>query len=841
MIFVADREQFAAQRRAVLTRGDDDLVPVVQAALAHWGEGDWFADIITAAGELFDTTAEAEGIRDDARVAGAREEFLASLAERLADTTEPGVDRSTQTTRLAGWVSTSSVNAATMAAAGADDDEVTLEWVTMHDQFVRGTHDDVDGQTVPAGSVFTVAGYELHYPGEPVGPPEVWINCRCVVRPGPGGNMTAAAEQVVEELDPDAPEITDEDLDLDVPFYGVAAPEGVPTGDGRLFANESLRVRDLPVPMRFMYVDAEGHNGSVPVGRIDKVWREDGLMKYEGVFHRSEDAEKAIDLVANRVMRGVSVDIDDATAEVQNRDGSLFDADTWQAGDPEPLTVVTDGRIASATICSIPAFQEAFIAIGTWADHPTPEALAACLPCQAATAMDEAYSDMQDYAISEGDWDGSASRYTPEEWRRACLIDTGEGEEDAKTRYKLPIKEPNGDLSRAGVHAAAGRFNQVDASDSAKSKARSALIAAYRRLDEEPPEALVAAGGFGAPSESSLEFAPGTHDGPGWITDPVPTARIRHYWVHGKGAAKIRWGVPGDFNRCRRQLAKYVKNPDWLAGLCSNMHKEALGLWPGQEGGKRHSLEAGEVAAPAFTLTETVTASAARYPKAWFTDPKFTGPHPITVDEDGRIYGHLALWSTCHIGIDKVCTSAPMSSAQYAYFTTGAVLTDEGQVPVGNITMATGHAKMSLRARPAIDHYDNTGTVAADVAAGEDRYGIWVAGAVRSTLSDEQVHALRAATLSGDWRQIGSNLELVAALAVNVPGFPIPRTALAASGGEQISLVASGIARQDNNQALVEEITAQVISAMERKRRAAAATKTLRAARRATITQTFSQ
>ena len=81
-------------------------------------------------------------------------------------------------------------------------------------------------------------------------------------------------------------------------------------------------------------------------------------------------------------------------------------------------------------------------------------------------------------------------------------------------------------------------------------------------------------------------FAPGTKDGPGWITHPIPTARIRRYWTNGKGAAKIRWGAPGDFNRCRMQLAKYVQNPDWLAGLCANMHKEALGIWPAQHHGR---------------------------------------------------------------------------------------------------------------------------------------------------------------------------------------------------------------------------------------------------------------
>jgi hypothetical protein len=101
---------------------------------------------------------------------------------------------------------------------------------------------------------------------------------------------------------------------------------------------------------------------------------------------------------------------------------------------------------------------------------------------------------------------------------------------------------------------------------------------------------------------------------------------------------------------------------------------------------------------------------------------------------------------------------------------------------------------MSDNALAAASHYDNTGTVAADVRAGEDEYGIWVAGALRSTLTDEQIREFRAAPLSGDWRRIGGRLELVAALAVNTPGFPVPRTrarVLVASGHQQSVIAAA--------------------------------------------------
>ncbi|QYN17598.1 2'-5' RNA ligase family protein [Amycolatopsis sp. DSM 110486] len=60
-------------------------------------------------------------------------------------------------------------------------------------------------------------------------------------------------------------------------------------------------------------------------------------------------------------------------------------------------------------------------------------------------------------------------------------------------------------------------------------------------------------------------------------------AQLVRYWTKGEGAAKIRWGEPKDFYRCERQLRKYVKKPNELAGLCANLHKIALGVSPGQE------------------------------------------------------------------------------------------------------------------------------------------------------------------------------------------------------------------------------------------------------------------
>ncbi len=48
---------------------------------------------------------------------------------------------------------------------------------------------------------------------------------------------------------------------------------------------------------------------------------------------------------------------------------------------------------------------------------------------------------------------------------------------------------------------------------------------------------------------------PGIADTP---SDVAAARRLRRYWLHGAGAAKIRWGTPGDWVRCHRHLSKYL-------------------------------------------------------------------------------------------------------------------------------------------------------------------------------------------------------------------------------------------------------------------------------------------
>lgn len=215
------------------------------------------------------------------------------------------------------------------------------------------------------------------------------------------------------------------------------------------------------------------------------------------------------------------------------------------------------------------------------------------------------------------------------------------------------------------------------------------------------------------------------------------------------------------------------------------------------------------VATPAFGSTKlqlndaresrnvAVVASAAAdfrprvYPAAMFAKPVLDGPTLPTMDDTGRIFGHLACFGECHRSIQSQCVMAPRSKTDYAHFhTSPAVRLDDGtSLPVGRLTVGTGHADDRLSGGAAMAHYDNTGSCFALVRVGEDSHGIWFSGIAHPQATAEQIEMGITAPLSGDWRDYGQGLELTAALAVNTPGF-------AARGreddrGRPVTLVAS--------------------------------------------------
>jgi hypothetical protein len=269
-----------------------------------------------------------------------------------------------------------------------------------------------------------------------------------------------------------------------------------------------------------------------------------------------------------------------------------------------------------------------------------------------------------------------------------------------------------------------------------------------------------------------------------------------------------------------------------LTGLKGKIMGATLCAHPAFEEATVRIVEEDALIASAFGMRvlkqQALTASAAglaplKPPKEWFEIPEVSKPTPLTVTEEGQVYGHLALWGQCHTGFAS-CETPPHSRTSYSFFHLGEIETAEGEtVAVGRITVGKpgnakgGHASIIYGAKGALEHYDASGCGAAFVRAHDGNLGIWLAGAVRSDLPAERVRDLRAFPPSGDWRLEKGSYELVAVLAVPVPGFPIPRTEMrlvaSAAKEEVTAIIATGYVEEEETMATKAELRQQAMVA----------------------------
>ncbi len=95
------------------------------------------------------------------------------------------------------------------------------------------------------------------------------------------------------------------------------------------------------------------------------------------------------------------------------------------------------------------------------------------------------------------------------------------------------------------------------------------------------------------------------------MVDPNPARgmplQLQRYWLAGKGAAKIRWNIPGDFKRCVRALRKYF--PTDPEGLCNILHTKATGGPPGHGSLEPHKLHHSVVAAMSSATMDALVAA----------------------------------------------------------------------------------------------------------------------------------------------------------------------------------------------------------------------------------------
>lgn len=564
----------------------------------------------------------------------------------------------------------------------------------------------------------------------------------------------------------DAPEVTDAAPDGPPPGWrGPILPVNTRSGDAQNFVREYVLVGDevpqrpLPQPLSAQEKLADGHDGSIVIGLITRLWVQDGMVWGEGPFDLADP--KAYDWAA-KLGRGaagwVSVDFSDiAVTQVPlDAEGNEISAEqiaAWQQGASTPgepvdwpadpiaewLWRIDRWKVAGVTMLSSPAYEQARI-----------------MPAYDIQALT---------AAAESDETETKTEHT------SGMIALVPSAEDA-ARLAVEGGEPVDEL-----HCTLAYLGEAD------------------EWSDEQMDAVRAAVAELAPSGPVLGevwghalFNPNSPD-----RDPCAV-----YLVGADGLSDLRQAVVGagmDSGPVPEQHDPFVPHVTGGYGLpVTNLTETGPIRFDRIRiafGGQYEDI-------PLEPVTAALTAAAVVYDHRDFEMPEPDELTAITVTDDGRVFGHLAEWGTCHIGYSDVCVSPPTSASDYAYYHQGEIRTDTGPLAVGKITLGTGHASMYASARAAAEHYDNTGTVVAVVRCRDGANGPWLSGRILPGVTDERVDELRRSGVSGDWRGIrhGSTaLELVGVLAVNVPGFPVPRTRALAAAGVR-TLVAAGVIRR---------------------------------------------
>ncbi|MFH8577129.1 phage minor head protein [Streptomyces zaomyceticus] len=120
----------------------------------------------------------AAGVNAGEDVEQLRARLRAAFAREGAQLGEVREERIARTESARAW------NMATLAAAQAltgPDRPLVKQWLTRRDPRVRDAHERINGQLRLLDEAFTVAGVFMSAPGDPTAPPELVINCRCVL------------------------------------------------------------------------------------------------------------------------------------------------------------------------------------------------------------------------------------------------------------------------------------------------------------------------------------------------------------------------------------------------------------------------------------------------------------------------------------------------------------------------------------------------------------------------------------------------------------------------------------------------------------------------------------
>jgi hypothetical protein len=611
-------------------------------------------------------------------------------------------------------------------------------------------------------------------------------------------------------------------------WTGPIAPIGRPTMEPnriRMFEAGALRHRMLPLPLDWRERDAPGHVGSLTIGRMlgivygpdhigdEYAWAWGDYLDEEII----PEARKARHLMEMGVAGG-SVDPGGPVIGNLNPETGVHH-----------MSQFTIGRV---TLVPIPAFSGMRLYVmdadGDWPDND-PDMTAEVFggdDCDCADSSAAILASGTSFTVNPSGWrglplaprdavfdnDDAVKRITAwanvnaagadiNKLRRAFMWYDPNLSPTDPTSYRLPVGDViNGDLTLvyhaiyaaaallSGAHGGLPGINEND-----RGELRNVISEIYPEMAKEFNDASIRAPWDRSAQpgiQMSAEFAATEPYGDVKYADPGYRENKKRYPIDTPDHIRAAWA----YINVPKNAGFYT--PEQVATIKGRIKAAA------EKAGIQISDEASSNSDEEMTSSrkkkkrrstmdnEYSTTYPVEPPKQWFQNPGLPSKTPLTVEPGGRVFGHIAAWGECHRDFaGRECVLAPRSRKGYEPFHLGTVYTAEGDpVRVGKIVMDTRHADIGLGYTAAAVHYDNTGDEVAVVRAGEDEYGVWVAGAVVPEATPARVAKLRRSPISGDWRRVDGNLELTAALAVNVPAFPV----YAMDGEDQLALVAAG-------------------------------------------------
>jgi hypothetical protein len=522
-------------------------------------------------------------------------------------------------------------------------------------------------------------------------------------------------------------------------WIGMLAPLGVPTGDGRRFLASGITSRELPLPLKWQRVDEDGHDDSVVVGLVDKLDITADAIMAEGELFDDLDP-----VMFDRLIK----DVNEAKFLTSKKViGPSVDTGSCagirvRVGTDEPITEIIDEEIWMEELeTGIPVeteflFTEYEVAAATLVTIPAfaecrPFELLEPAPATITAAVRSTGWDALPFAPRDEPWDGSAA--------------------DARISEDAGI---GGDSPDWESYAAAFLYQDSEADPETK----------------------------GAYGFQIVDILDGTR-----MVFPRAVFAVAAVLQGARGGTMI--------SDADQETMRAV-----VTDLYARMATE---------------FDDPTIVAPWTSASIAIVAAMGAAPITYalkdFTQPKLSGIVPLTVTDDGRVFGFVATHDVCHVGIPGVCTTAPYAQDGFDRFHRYSLPGADGQpITVGRITYGNGkftkacecckgnddHACNHMSMGGAIAHHDKM-SVTAYVRAWEDteNNGIVVAGVIAPKATPEGIKALARGKVSGDWRTVGGNLELVEVLTLSRerPGFPLPRARMV--DGLMMALTAAGTVR----------------------------------------------